>query len=248
MRTPIRTPILLTALTAAATAPTLGQEIIFETADPFGSPFGFVGFDVFEDQSVGVRFTPDRDYRLTRVSAWFMSNDFSAPQPDPVRLSIRTDDTSIDSRPSSTVLESMDLTITAIGWDPMLDSTDASGGLVLEAGTRYWLVAESDRPILVDPVWNFATGVTGFTATTLPDGTWQAGGSGATVGVVIEGAPIPTICPADLDGDGELTIFDFLQFQNLFDAGDLTADFDGDGELTIFDFLAFQNEFDAGCE
>ncbi|MEQ8845890.1 MAG: GC-type dockerin domain-anchored protein [Phycisphaerales bacterium] len=54
-------------------------------------------------------------------------------------------------------------------------------------------------------------------------------------------------CPADLDGDGEPTIFDFLAFQNLFDAGDPIADFDGDGELTIFDFLAFQNEFDAGC-
>ncbi|MEQ8317240.1 MAG: hypothetical protein RIE77_06600 [Phycisphaerales bacterium] len=26
------------------------------------------------------------------------------------------------------------------------------------------------------------------------------------------------------------------------------ADFDGDGQLSIFDFLAFQNEFDAGCE
>ena len=54
-------------------------------------------------------------------------------------------------------------------------------------------------------------------------------------------------CRADIDGDGELTIFDFLAFQNLFDAGDLGADFDGDGELTLFDFLAFQNEFDAGC-
>ncbi|MFI4882087.1 MAG: GC-type dockerin domain-anchored protein [Phycisphaerales bacterium JB064] len=54
-------------------------------------------------------------------------------------------------------------------------------------------------------------------------------------------------CRADLDGDGSLTIFDFLQFQNLFDSGDLTADFDGDGSLTLFDFLAFQNEFDAGC-
>ena len=54
-------------------------------------------------------------------------------------------------------------------------------------------------------------------------------------------------CRVDLDGDGELTIFDFLTFQNLFDAGDLAADFDGDGVLTIFDFLAFQNEFDAGC-
>ncbi len=54
-------------------------------------------------------------------------------------------------------------------------------------------------------------------------------------------------CPADLDGDGMLTIFDFLEFQNLFDAGDPLADFDGDGDLTLFDFLAFQNAFDAGC-
>ena len=52
---------------------------------------------------------------------------------------------------------------------------------------------------------------------------------------------------ADLDADGALTIFDFLEFQNLFDAGDPLADFDGDGEFTIFDFLAFQNAFDAGC-
>ena len=54
-------------------------------------------------------------------------------------------------------------------------------------------------------------------------------------------------CRADLDGDGSLTLFDFLAFQNLFDTGDLLADFDGDGSLTLFDFLAFQNEFDAGC-
>jgi hypothetical protein len=55
-------------------------------------------------------------------------------------------------------------------------------------------------------------------------------------------------CRADFDGDGQLTIFDFLAFQNAFDAGDPAADFDGDGSLTIFDFLQFQNEFDAGCE
>jgi hypothetical protein len=55
-------------------------------------------------------------------------------------------------------------------------------------------------------------------------------------------------CRADLDGDGELTVFDFLAFQNAFDAGDPSADFDGDGSLTLFDFLAFQNAFDAGCD
>jgi len=51
---------------------------------------------------------------------------------------------------------------------------------------------------------------------------------------------------ADLTGDGSLDIFDFLAFQNAFDAGDPLADFDGNCTLDIFDFLAFQNAFDAG--
>ena len=54
-------------------------------------------------------------------------------------------------------------------------------------------------------------------------------------------------CFADFDGDGALTIFDFLAFQNAFDAGDASADCDRDGTLTLFDFLCFQNAFDAGC-
>ncbi|OAB62993.1 hypothetical protein AY599_15080 [Leptolyngbya valderiana BDU 20041] len=55
-------------------------------------------------------------------------------------------------------------------------------------------------------------------------------------------------CYADFDGDGQLTIFDFLGFQNAFDAGEDRADCDEDGSLTIFDFLCFQNLFDQGCE
>ncbi|GIW74890.1 MAG: hypothetical protein KatS3mg103_1412 [Phycisphaerales bacterium] len=55
-------------------------------------------------------------------------------------------------------------------------------------------------------------------------------------------------CYADFDGSGSLDIFDFLAFQNAFDAGDLAADCDQDGSLTLFDFLCFQNAFDAGCE
>ncbi|UYV11578.1 MAG: hypothetical protein NCW75_09725 [Phycisphaera sp.] len=54
-------------------------------------------------------------------------------------------------------------------------------------------------------------------------------------------------CYADLDGDGELTLFDFLAFQNAFDTGDPAADCDADGSLTLFDFLCFQNAFDTGC-
>ncbi|MEO1008109.1 MAG: choice-of-anchor B family protein [Planctomycetota bacterium] len=55
-------------------------------------------------------------------------------------------------------------------------------------------------------------------------------------------------CPADFDGDGSLTIFDFLAFQTAFDTSDPRADFDGDGSFTIFDFLAFQTAFDGGCD
>ncbi|MFG0284949.1 MAG: right-handed parallel beta-helix repeat-containing protein [Phycisphaerales bacterium JB039] len=57
----------------------------------------------------------------------------------------------------------------------------------------------------------------------------------------------PAMCRADLTGDGILDLFDFLEFQNLFGAGDPRADFTGDGVLDLFDFLAFQNEFGRGC-
>jgi hypothetical protein len=64
----------------------------------------------------------------------------------------------------------------------------------------------------------------------------------ATVTIVYD-----SLCRADLNGDGVLDFFDFLEFQDLFAAGDPRADFDGSGVLDFFDFLAFQNEFAAGC-
>ncbi len=74
-------------------------------------------------------------------------------------------------------------------------------------------------------------------------------GSGGLPGAafVVFGGAIASTCPADVDRDGALTVFDFLAFQNLFGDGDPRADLDGDGELTLFDFLAFQTAFDAGC-
>lgn len=55
-------------------------------------------------------------------------------------------------------------------------------------------------------------------------------------------------CPADCDGDGTTTIFDFLCFQNRFAMGDTEADCDCSGELNLFDFLCFQNLFALGCD
>lgn len=57
-----------------------------------------------------------------------------------------------------------------------------------------------------------------------------------------------TTCPADCDGDGDLTIFDFLCFQNAFAAGESSADCDGDGEVTAADFACFQSAFVDGCD
>ncbi|MEO1009020.1 MAG: DVUA0089 family protein [Planctomycetota bacterium] len=76
----------------------------------------------------------------------------------------------------------------------------------------------------------------------------SAFGTGGSYTITLTGASFLTTCFVDFDRDGELTIFDFLGFQNAFDAGDLAADCDEDGELTLFDFLCFQNLFDVGCE
>lgn len=84
-----------------------------------------------------------------------------------------------------------------------------------------------------------------FVAATYRGQTPASGRQPPTLVLTARGLEAP--CRPDLDGDGVLSLFDFLAFQNLFDTGDLQADFDGDGSLTLFDFLAFQNEFDAGC-
>jgi len=76
-------------------------------------------------------------------------------------------------------------------------------------------------------------------------GVFSSAGGAASTGIARWNACDP--CPADLDGDDALTVFDFLAFINLYNTGDLAADFDGDGELTVLDFLAFQTAFDAGC-
>ncbi|MFI4882275.1 MAG: GC-type dockerin domain-anchored protein [Phycisphaerales bacterium JB064] len=58
---------------------------------------------------------------------------------------------------------------------------------------------------------------------------------------------VRTDCLADLDGSGELDVFDFIALQNFFADGSPVADLDADGVLTVFDFLVFLNAFDAGC-
>jgi hypothetical protein len=54
-------------------------------------------------------------------------------------------------------------------------------------------------------------------------------------------------CYADCDGDGVLSIDDFICFQTLFALGSQDADCDGDTVLSIDDFICFQTSFAIGC-
>jgi hypothetical protein len=54
-------------------------------------------------------------------------------------------------------------------------------------------------------------------------------------------------CLADLDGNGTLDLFDFLEFANLFNAEDPAADCTGEGVFDLFAFLCFVNLFNDGC-
>lgn len=67
------------------------------------------------------------------------------------------------------------------------------------------------------------------------------------VSAIITNFSLPTNCPPDIDLNEQLDIFDFMAFINRFNSGDPRADLDGDGVLTIGDFLAYQTAFDAGC-
>ncbi|MCA9303462.1 MAG: hypothetical protein KC996_05005 [Phycisphaerales bacterium] len=53
---------------------------------------------------------------------------------------------------------------------------------------------------------------------------------------------------ADLNGDGELDVFDVFAYLDAFNAGDLgIADMTNDGSLDVFDVFAFLDLFNAGC-
>lgn len=57
----------------------------------------------------------------------------------------------------------------------------------------------------------------------------------------------PTACPADIDDDGAVNFFDYLDFVDDFSNGVSTADFNNDGAVDFFDYLDFVDAFSIGC-
>jgi hypothetical protein len=54
-------------------------------------------------------------------------------------------------------------------------------------------------------------------------------------------------CYADFTGEGDLDLFDFLEYVNAFNASEDRADCTEEGALDFFDFLCFSNAFNEGC-
>lgn len=56
-----------------------------------------------------------------------------------------------------------------------------------------------------------------------------------------------SLCNADVNFDGVLDFFDYLDFVALFSGGDRVSDFNADGTIDFFDYLDFAMAFASGC-
>lgn len=183
------------ALGAAGLATPAAADTIFNTGTPDPGWLGYYGWDISVGQSVTIAFTPTQDYTLDTLGLWLMSNDFNGPGAT-LTVSLQTNaGGGAPVAPSGTVLESWDTATGAVGWVPELLTVTSGTHTVLNAGSTYWIVAESAEAGGEDPVWVVAPG----------DGSsyyqgnidfnsgsaWQIGASQAPLGAVVTATPVP---------------------------------------------------------
>jgi hypothetical protein len=234
---------LLTCVSAAS------ADTVFATADPDGGFFGYIGFDVFPQQSVAARFTPTAEYTFDQVGIWFMSNDFDGTTPQTVTITLRTDvnpGTEFDSVPSNVILESWTRNLSVVGWNPMLETFDSISHTALHAGQKYWIVAESNVEAGVNPVWVWSAEGNEFTATTDGPGTPWEGGPGAAIGIRVLGTPVQP-CRADFNGSGQVSVQDLFDFLGAYFGNDARADVNHSGQVSVQDIFDFLAIYFAGC-
>ena len=141
---------------------------------------------------------------------------------------------------------------------------DGAGGAVVTGWTLGVLGKQSAGQLDVvvarfdehDDVWIEQFGTAGFdTGSGLAsDGAGGAYVAGSAAGALFDdhqGAQDAILvqygCPADTNGDGDLSILDFVAYQGLWQAQDDSADVNGDGAFDILDFVAYQSLFQSGC-
>lgn len=173
---------------------TVRADVIFETDDPFGGFIGVNGFDVFEDQSVAQRFTPNGDFEIDRLSLWLWNNDESGGMPE-ITITLRIDELADDcSTPTGAVLESWTINLPATGFaNPELFVFDSVLNPLVEDGQQYWVAAESPSPPFIDPVWAWASPGNGIMSFADGDDDWSCGSGSANTAMIVEGTPAEVI-------------------------------------------------------
>ncbi len=238
MRVGVVAALGLMAGTAAA------SDVIFETPGP-GGWLGINGFDVSTQQTVAARFSVRNDANLDRAGIWLMNNDeFGQPW---VTVTLRTDgvDGEGDSVPGGTILETWQIQLPMLGWNPELVMFESVARPLMTPG-HYWFVAESEAAPLVNPVWCISSEGNEYTATANPFSGWQwQEGWGAAVGLRVEVTPVGGGCPADWDGSGGVDGDDIGAFFIDWQAGD--ADIDQSGGTDGDDITVFFEHWQAGC-
>lgn len=169
-------------------------DVIFNTGEPQGGFIGYYGFDLMPTQSVAIAFTPDQDYYLDSVGLWMMSNDFDTAG-RAFTVSVRTDAAGGMTIPGDTVIESWNTSTNAVGWSPVLDEVTSVINPLLQAGVTYWIVAESDEPTGMNPVWVASSQDEpvwhSIKNSFNPDFAWLSGYSDGVPGLVVSGRVVP---------------------------------------------------------
>lgn len=191
------TPLALTLglCVSFATTSRVRAVTILDTGlnEPF---FGWVGYDINPDQSVGIAFSPAFDCTLDTVGVWAMSNDFDAAgRKYTLKLVPDASTTNYTIPNVANSIETWTISTAAVGWTPVLDQASSTAHPLLSAGSVYWLVAESEEPGGLDPLWTQAGNSTpyysGVDNAFNPNG-WEGGLSfGSSPGTVINATPVP---------------------------------------------------------
>jgi hypothetical protein len=181
------------ALCAVCMIAPAGADTLLDTGTP-GGFFGYYGFDVFVGQSVAVGFTPTQNYSFDSASLWLMSNDFQNPGRR-LTVSLQADaGGATPTGPSGVALESWSHATSAVGWAPVLETLTSTSHPMLMAGTTYWIVAESNEPAQLNPVWVAAgNGPLYWTANIdfMSSPAWQVGQGSGPAGAIVTATPVP---------------------------------------------------------
>src|SRR5690348_7894155 len=109
--------------------------VMFDTGSP-PSPFGLDGFDIFESQSIAMKFVANIDAKLSSIGVWMMSNGADKNNTQILTVSLIEGNT---THPLGKNLFSCNISVPGFGWDPHFLSCNATKDVTIDAFQTYWV-------------------------------------------------------------------------------------------------------------